>query len=163
MAYSSISELLADIDADSKKYAETYVRAGATEAKNQIVEFTKMALDIFYGSYTPKVYDREGNIKDNSYEPILEISGESGRGGVSLSSSGMHEYWKIGHWKDGTPVTTEDVFQWVMFGGWHGNAAQTKAPYDIIEKFAKGASFANYIRKYAENAARKESYKILFK
>ena len=145
---------MTDLAEDCEKYANTYVEAGATEACEKIVDFTKQAIAVFYGSYSPKIYDREGNIRDNSYEPILEISGESGKGGVRLSPDNMHEYWH--HGKKGT---TENIYTWVMHGGFHGSAATSTPPLVMITMAFK--RFEPTIGKFAENAAKKQSYKVL--
>lgn len=143
---------MADLADDCEKYAKTYVEAGVTEACNQIVDFTEKALAVFYGSYKPRVYDREGNIRDNSWKPIMEISGESGRGGVQLSPSGMHEYWH-----HGKKVTTEDIYTWVMHGGFHGLESTSTPPIVMIVSAMKKLDIA----KFAENVAGKQSYKVL--
>jgi len=150
----AFEKLMQEIADDAEKFANTFVEAGVTEASRKIVELTEMALDIFYGSYSPKVYNREFNIRNNTYTPIIRINGESGEGGVQLSSANMHEYWRAG-------ISTESIYDMVMFGGQHGRAAASKPPYDIVKQFVEGAALGNYLKKYAERAAKSQSYKIL--
>ena len=143
---------MADLADDCEKYAKTYVEAGVTEACKQMVDATEKALEEFYGSYKPRVYDRDNNIRDNSWTPIMEISGESGRGGVRLSSSGMHEYWH-----HGKNVTTEDIYLAVMNWGMHGLQSTSTPPMFMIVSAIKQLD----IEKFAENVAGKQSYKVL--
>lgn len=145
--------MMADLEEDAQKFAETYVQSGAEEMARQISDFTEMALEIFYGSYNPKIYDRENNIRNNTYKPIIEVFGTEGTGGVELSSADMHEYWR-------GKLSTDEIFDRVINRGLHGTK-ETKPPYDIIEQFASGSAFANYINRYAFNAARSQSYKLL--
>lgn len=156
MAYSSVTQLMKDLVDDCKKFSQTYVEAGTTEACEKIVEFTKKALSVFYGSYSPRVYDRENNIMNNSWEPIMEISGDSGRGGVRLSPSAMHEYWH-----HGKKVSTEDIYTWVIHGGFHGLEKTSTPPITMIVSNVISPSFNTQIEKYALNAAKKQSYKVL--
>ena len=156
--YSSISQLIDDIEDDLDLYTKTYASAAAHRGAEEITNYAKIAVDNFYSSYSPEYYNRWDNFRAGSYSLYLKNNGDIYYGGVKLSSEGMFDYPNAG-------ISTDDVFRIAMFGGIHGSpsVAVSTPPRNMIQDFVKNESFLNMVQDVAAKEARSQNYKVLFK
>lgn len=151
----SIEQILKEVENDFRNYATVFTYAGATTAMKELVDYSNVALDEFYSSYDPKVYVRWGNMRNNAVQPYMHNNGRNAYGGVRLSVSNIFDY-------PGAGISTEEIYDRVMFQGLHGTFASAP-PYNIISDFAKSDGFRSYIEETADKTARNQDFKWLFK
>lgn len=87
----TVEEAMAGIKQDLKEYARNFCSAGARIAAQEFEKAAQQAIYAFYMDYSPKVYDRTGDIK-NSFKKYLHNNGRYYSGGVEITSEGMSAY-----------------------------------------------------------------------
>lgn len=99
--------LLDDLD----KYAKAIAKECAVSVRDELYFTMQSAMAYFYGSYTPIVYKRTGNM-DNSYKKYYKNPhGNIYYGGVQIDPAFIDDVYALGK---------ETVFDYVIFRGIHG-------------------------------------------
>lgn len=148
------------IKKEVRDYTEKYCVAYCQKAADEITEFAKSAIYQFYNDYTPSIYDRTYDLRDNSYKRYYHNNGHGKYyGGVRITSEDMSTY------QPGTVYET-DPFEVVTaaYNGWHGDPIRniyTTPPLEIIREKMKDKKFLNSIEEYAINMAAKGNYEII--
>ena len=110
---------------DIKLCSQIFATTAGKMAADEGVKIAKQAIEIFYSSYSPSIYRRTDNLKNNSYERYYKNNGNKVYGGVIISSNKMAEY-QYGTWSAAKVVSST----WA--GGTHGNI-HTYPPLSIAE------------------------------
>lgn len=147
------SLLVQDLD----RYIDNFVKYGIEIAQPLIEQYTKEAIESFYGSYRSiYYYDRTGNLKNNSYQSIVEQTGTNVLVGVEISGANMNEYE--------SGVSPSSVVGWTWSQGAHGYPGYpgtqfTYPPISMLE-MAIG-NIANTVKNKAMLYAQQQKYNVI--
>lgn len=80
------------VAADGKKKIRGIMRDVAKRVETDFMEQAKNCLDNYYSEYRPLVYERTGNLRDNSLQPYKRYRRNEVDVGVAFSPDGMDKY-----------------------------------------------------------------------
>lgn len=146
---------------ETSKYVHTFARAFINEASRLLVKEAEYEIARFYNEYTPKVYDRTYDLRDNSYKPYRKNNGRIMYGGVRITSRDMSIYQPFS--ADGGT----DPFEVASFAydGWHGHPSRgiysSPAMLDHLRKVKDSVLFRQQIYNTALKEAQSLNYEIL--
>ena len=127
-------------------WCERFEKAVAEEARRVLMEQAAIVMvEDYYDEYSPDVYDRIYNFRDNSYSPYLT----NNEGGVVFSAGGMSDYPKMGK-----GFTKESIFESNM-GGEHGGMYSGTSPYESLKEFARSMTTLSSVADVAVKKAGK--------
>lgn len=159
---------LSGIKDDIRKYLKTYAKAYTKEASRQLTDKAKSCIEMFYQDYTPSVYDRTFDLRDNSYVPYLKNNGKAYYGGVRITSDFMSPYYSGGIMNH--TFTEPIVVAQLAWHGWHGDPTgyngkftpiYTTSPLNPLMAFFKDNKFRENVGNYAEKVATSQKYQYL--
>lgn len=159
---------ISGIEADMKKYMETYAKSYTEEAAKQLTNQAQSCIEMFYRDYTPKVYDRTEDLLKNSYKPYRHNNSDSYYGGVRITADFMSPYYSGGIMSH--TYTAPIVIAQLGWHGWHGDPTgyggrfepiRTTPPLDTLLSFYNKNSFRKSVENYAEKKALSQEYKYL--
>lgn len=167
---------------DIYKYAQNFSERVAVEASRSISNFAQTALTIYYGSYSPEIYVRTGQLANNSYFPFVQKVKNEYQGGIIIDTA------NVNYPEHGPNITTDEIVAWSWTQGFHGvyygnkeymyngtkkrNLYETYGygyiignpdikPYDWIRKNVYNKKFIEEVAVSAKNFARKQRYNVL--
>lgn len=148
----------ADLQRDLDLYMHTYCNAIAAFARDELDKYAAEAISQFYGAYTPRVYDRTFDLRDNAYHTFYmknwyyRKQKNSYVGGIQFDSRNMQPY------KSASAGTVLNQ----AISGWHGYAIQTKPePFQHVVQAMNQMLGYGYIYDQAHAIAQSKSYKVL--
>lgn len=144
---------LSDFYTDCKKYGDVFARTAAQTAKDLLYKEATLAIDNYYGSYSPRVYDREYNIKNNSYMGFYRNSGKACTGGVRITPERMHEYFLHTNWSN------SKIAGKVWNEGYHTRGVVTTPPLPFVA--SRLEDIKQICIEKGEQAAKSESYSVI--
>lgn len=148
----------ADLKKDIDLYLHTYCNAVAKFAREEMSKYASEAIHIFYNSYTPKVYDRTFDLRDNAFVPFYMNNGwyrkvaHSYVGGVQFNSANMQPYKQH---------PASKVLEQALYGMHGFRAHTTPEPLDYVLRARDHMLAHGYIYEQAHAAAKSKSYRIL--
>lgn len=150
-------ELISLLTADINKYINMFLKTGIELAKPIVESLSEEAIENFYNSYRSiYYYDRTGNLRNNSFFSICELSGSGAFVGVEISGAKMSEYE--------SGINPSSVVGWTWFGGSHGYpgyaGTHTSFPPISMLQIAIGQAGQDVLKK-ANKKAQAQRYRVL--
>jgi hypothetical protein len=103
------------------------MRTVSKRVEADFMEQASKCLDSYYSEYSPLVYERTGNLRDNSIQPYKRYRANEFDVGVAFSPSGMNKYYRSGgeiNNKDKPYIkNTEELVVYNAMSGIHGNSS----------------------------------------
>ena len=148
---------------DIREYLKTYARTFCGVAADELTRVAKSAMADFYNDYSPKVYQRTFDLRDNSYKRYFRDNGRRVYGGVRISAENMQPYGNI--WT-GRLVDPEIIVNSAWEHGWHGRGdigipPMSPTPLEIVRERMFDDKFISDLNDVATKAANSNTYKHL--
>lgn len=90
-----VNSLVDKIIADAEKKVRTDLKNISSIAKRDFIAKAKEAVLLYYTNYTPKIYERTNNLRDNVIDDSLSFVALNGKGydaWVQFNADGMSDY-----------------------------------------------------------------------
>ena len=149
------------LEKDLRKYLKIFAETYCKEASKELTKTAKNAIQQFYKDYTPNIYDRTEDLKNNSYKPYYHYNGRTFYGGVRITSENMSPYQP-------SSQSPTDPFEVASFAwnGWHGHPIRciyTTPPIQIVKEKKEDKKFLEELKSKATKEAQKQNYEILLR
>ena len=121
-----INIILTDLAREIEQFSQDIARELAIDAREQLAKEANLAINKFYGHYTPEYYHRhrpiQGNIKKSFHKYYANAHYYVYSGGIEISSDWMNDIYR---------ADKDYVFN-LIYAGYHGNVAMFPFQVNLV-------------------------------